>query len=164
MGQLGLTKLHPCTLMYFLIRYNSKGLFYIIIHCWEIKLPQVWLLDSTRGRDVPLIFVLRRWCRDSNPGWLSQPLLWRVVLTSCTVRVLANGSAYDNGGGGIVWSLHDAKFLSFICSCIDHYMVQMVLSFIYTDWKCFLDLHAGKGWGGHDGIQKRHTVIRKLVS
>jgi len=45
--------------------------------------------DSTKGRDVPLIFVLRRWCRDSNPGWLSQPLLWRVVLTSCTVRVLA---------------------------------------------------------------------------
>jgi hypothetical protein len=40
--------------------------------------------DSTRERDVPLIFVLRRWCRDSNPGWLSQPLLWRVVLTSCT--------------------------------------------------------------------------------
>ena len=45
--------------------------------------------DSTKGRDVPLIFVLRRWCRDSNPGWLNQPLLWRVVLTSCTVRVLA---------------------------------------------------------------------------
>ena len=45
--------------------------------------------DLTRGRDVPLIFILRSWCRDSNPGWLSQPLLWRVVLTSCTVRVLA---------------------------------------------------------------------------
>jgi hypothetical protein len=29
----------------------------------QIK-PQV----STRGRDVPLIFVLRRWCRDSNLG------------------------------------------------------------------------------------------------
>ena len=76
---------------------------------------------------------------------------------------ISNGSAYDSGGGGIVWSLHDAKFLSFICSCIDHYMVQMVLSFIYTDWKCFLDLHAGKGWGGHDGIQKRHTVIVMAV-
>ena len=43
----------------------------------------------TKGRDVPLIFILRSWCRDSNLGWLSQPLLWRVVLTSCTVRVLA---------------------------------------------------------------------------
>ncbi|KAG0519817.1 hypothetical protein BDA96_08G019100 [Sorghum bicolor] len=31
--------------------------------------------NSTRGRDVPLIFVLRRWCHDLNPGWLNQPLL-----------------------------------------------------------------------------------------
>jgi hypothetical protein len=48
-------------------------------------------LKKTRpgGWDVPLIFILRRWCRDSNPGWLSRPFLQRVVLTSCTVRVLA---------------------------------------------------------------------------
>jgi hypothetical protein len=61
---------------------------------------------------------------------------------------ISNGSAYDSGGGGIVWSLHDANFLSFIWSCIDHYMIQVVLSSIYTDWKRFLDLHAGKNSKG----------------
>ncbi|CAM0146266.1 unnamed protein product [Urochloa decumbens] len=34
----------------------------------------------------PLIFLFRRWCHDSNLGWLSRPLLWRVRLASCTVR------------------------------------------------------------------------------
>jgi hypothetical protein len=43
----------------------------------------------TKGRDAPWLFHLRSWCRDSNPGWPSRPLLWRVRLTSRTVRVLA---------------------------------------------------------------------------
>jgi hypothetical protein len=51
--------------------------------------------NSARGRDVPLIFALRRLCRDSNLGWLSEPLLWRVRLTSCTVRVLASSRFYS---------------------------------------------------------------------
>jgi len=34
-------------------------------------------------------------CRDSNPGWLSKPLLWRVRLTSCTMRVLVMVAAAD---------------------------------------------------------------------
>jgi len=41
------------------------------------------------GERRPLIFILRSLCRDSNPGWLSKLLLWRIRLTSCTVRVLA---------------------------------------------------------------------------
>jgi hypothetical protein len=40
-------------------------------------------------RDVPSLFILRRLCLDSNPGWLSELLLWRVLLTSYTLRVLA---------------------------------------------------------------------------
>ena len=38
---------------------------------------------------MPLWFSSRSLCCDSNPGWLREPLLWCVWLTSCIVRVLA---------------------------------------------------------------------------
>jgi len=42
-----------------------------------------------RGERRPLILILKSLCRDSNLGWLSEPLLWCAQPTSCTLEVLA---------------------------------------------------------------------------